>query len=306
MTQPTKENSKPTCFVTKLDLNLTDKLKHDLENQRFTFTQPPYSIFSAKKKGLSVTLYESGKLMVQGKAIAEFMEFYLEPEILNSFNYSHPEAYVDKQPRIGVDEAGKGDFFGPLCVASAYADSEQVIKLVKLGVKDSKTMSDKKVLDMAKIIRSLCVHHTIRIGPEKYNELYQKFGNLNHLLAWGHATCIKELVEKTACTNVIIDQFASKTIVPQALKRYQLEVMLTQRHRAEEDVVVAAAACLARAAFLERLAALGKQFEIELPKGASQKTIQTGIKIARKLGPDGLAKVSKKHFKTFDDVMQQC
>src|SRR5690348_5948122 len=98
------------AFTTKIDLSLAPKLEEDLKAQGFILSKPPYTLFSAKKKGVSCTLYESGSLMVQGKEMDSFMEFYLEPEILHSFTYSHPEAHLDLKPHIGMDEAGKGDF----------------------------------------------------------------------------------------------------------------------------------------------------------------------------------------------------
>lgn len=178
----------PNIFVTKFNLELTAKLKSDLTAQGFEFSTPPYTIFSAKKKGISCTLYQSGKLTVQGKEMGHFLEFYLEPEILGSFAYTYKEESadsVDATPHIGVDESGKGDFFGPLCIAAVYADNEGIKRLLKLGVKDSKVLSEKTILKIAREIREQFLCHIVRINPLKYNELYTKFGNLNHLLAWG-------------------------------------------------------------------------------------------------------------------------
>src|SRR5580693_626798 len=104
-------------FVATIDLALADKLREDLVGQGFELTKPPYTLFSAQKTGVSCTLYTSGKLTVQGKGKDEFIAFYLEPEILKKLAYTHPELGVDMTARIGIDEAGKGDFFGPLCIA---------------------------------------------------------------------------------------------------------------------------------------------------------------------------------------------
>jgi len=298
-----KPHSQTGSFVTKIDLSKSEKLIHDLKNQGFELSKPQYTVFSAKKKGVSCTLYESGKLMVQGKEKDEFIEFYLEPQILGSFGHTYKELMVDKTARIGIDEAGKGDFFGPLCVGGVYADEKAVAALVEMGVKDSKAMSDKVILGLAKKIRAEFRHHVVRIGPSKYNELYEKFGNLNHLLAWGHATAIENLVKENQCQNVIIDQFASEHVVLNALRRKRLEVDLTQRHRGEEDVVVAAASIIARAAFLDGLDRLEKEFGMEIPKGASQKVIQAGKMFVRKHGKDQLVQVGKLHFKTLDSII---
>jgi len=290
-------------FVTNIDLALADKLRSDLLDQGFELSTPPYTIFSAKKQGVSCTLYTSGKLTVQGKQKEEFIAFYLEPEILQDLSFTHPQSKMDLTPRIGIDEAGKGDFFGPLCVAGVYADEAGVQKLAELGVRDSKTMQDKAILALASRIRSHFPHSIVRLYPLKYNELYEKFKNLNHLLAWGHATAIEELVQSTGCRKVIIDQFASEHVVENALKRKNLELDLTQRHRGEEDLVVAAASILARAAFVDGIDQLGKMVETTLPKGANSMVIKVGKQMVAKHGQEILKKLGKLHFKTLGEIL---
>lgn len=297
-----KKEKNASCFVAKIDLSLSEKLRSDLLGQGFTLSTPPYTLFNAKKKGLSVSLYQSGKLMVQGKEMKEFMEFYLEPEILKSFKYSHPEEYVDKTPHMGSDEAGKGDFFGSLCIAAVYADESGILKLLKMGVKDNKKLSDKKTLDFAKEIKKEFAHHIIRIHPPKYNELYEKFKNLNHLLAWGHSAVIEQLSQSISCELVMIDQFASSSLISNAVKKKSPSLTLKIFPKAEEDVVVAAAAILARSAFLESLKQLSESIGFELPKGASALTKEVGRKIKEKLGVEALKQVCKNHFQTYDEV----
>lgn len=295
--------TKPNTFVANIDLKLAEKLASDLRVQDFELSKPPYTLFSGKKKGVSCTLYESGKLVVQGKDKDEFIEFYLEPNILQTFTYTYGDTNIDTTGRIGIDESGKGDFFGPLCIAGVYANGDEILRLKEIGVKDSKAMSDKTILSLAKKIRAEFTHHIVKINPAKYNELYDKFSNLNHLLAWGHATTIEALVSKTSCDNVIIDQFASEHVVQNALKRKNIDLNLTQRHRGEEDVVVAAASILAREAFVYGLQSLSEQFGIELPKGASKKTIAVGREYAHKHGKKHLPQVAKMHFKTLDEIV---
>ena len=130
-------------------------------------------------------------------------------------------------------------------------------------------MTDKSIYVIAPKIKKICLHHIVKINPSKYNEIYYQFNNLNRLLGWGHATTIEYLVGHSGCSQVIIDQFADESVVITALKRKKLKLDLTQRHRGEEDPVVAAASILARFTFLEGLKMLSDQFEISLPKGAS-------------------------------------
>lgn len=296
------EPKKSAMIVVQVDTALAPKIINDLENQGFTLSQPQYTLFSARKDKVVVTFYKSGKLTVQGKDASEFIEFYLEPEILGSFQFSRKSAYTDFTPRIGVDESGKGDFFGPLVVASVYADGATVEALIELGAKDSKALTDAAITLLAKKIKAVAKCEVIRIMPLKYNELYEKFGNLNSLLAWGHAQAISNLVEKTGCKKAIIDQFASEHVVKNALLKKQKDIDLTQRHKGEEDVVVAAASILAREGFISSLMNLEKTFDSTLPKGASAKVISAAEAFARKYGKEKLREVAKVHFKTYNEI----
>lgn len=287
-----------SAFITTIDLNLKNKLKTDLENQGFEFTEPAYTYFSAKKKGISCTLYKSGKLMVQGKEKGPFIEFYLEPEILKEFHFSNPEAQLNLTAHIGLDEAGKGDFFGPLCIAALYADKEGILKLHKMGVKDSKTFTDPKILKLAKEIRENFSFTVIRFFPKKYNELYDKFKNLNRLLAWTHVAALSDLSQKTGCKEALLDQFADKSVVQKMVESKKLDVNLEQKTKGESDTVVAGASILARAAFLDGMQKLSEEYNYTIPKGASQKVVQAAREIQEKFGKEIMPNLVKMHFKT--------
>jgi ribonuclease HIII len=297
------DDSKPSSFVTEIDPALANRLIADLTAQDFEISKPPYTLFAAKKRGVSCTLYTSGKLVVQGKEMGSFIEFYLEPQVLGKFNFTYDTLDLDTTARIGIDESGKGDYFGPLCIAGVYAHGEQIAQLKQMGVKDSKTLSDAAIRKIAGKIRSTCTCHIVRINPAKYNELYSKFGNLNTMLAWGHATAIEQLVEETGCKRVIIDQFADERVVLTALRRKSMKLDLTQRTKAEADLVVAAASILARDAFLYGMEKLEKTYELVLPKGASAQTVSAAKKLVEKHGPATLGQVAKLHFKTTQVVL---
>ncbi len=293
---------KPACFSTKIDLALSEKLKHDLIAQDFSLKKPAHTLFQAQKKGISLTLYESGALTVQGKEKDAFIEFYLEPEILQNFSYSYPQVNLDLSPRIGVDEAGKGDFFGPLCVVGVFANASDIQKLVELGVRDSKTFSDKSILLLGKKIQALISFHSISLFPPKYNELYAKMKNLNYLLAWGHVSCVEALFQKSGCSSVIIDRFAQDFVIENMVKKKKLNLEIKQVVRAESDVVVAAASILARMYFLQGLEKLSEECGILLPKGASSKVFEAGKTIFLTKGIETLKSVCKTHFKTFQEI----
>jgi len=306
----TNQNSPLSTFVATIDTALAAQMMKDLKTQGFEFSTPAHTIFSAKKEGVSCTLYKSGKLSVQGKKMSAFIEFYLEPHILKQFQYTYKDLEVEAQNtsmdltgHIGIDESGKGDYFGPLCIAGVFAEGKDIVKLRQIGVKDSKTLSPAMIIQLAHKIRQEFAHHIVKINPPKYNELITQFKNLNRLLAWGHATAIEQLTAKTGCRNVLIDQFADEHVVITALKRKNLNLDLKQRHRGEEDVVVAAASILARCAFVEGIELLEKQFHQALPKGASAKTITAARLFVRSYGREELGKIAKLHFKTTDAVL---
>lgn len=289
-------------FVTTLDPSLLSKIRTDLEEQGFTLTTPAHTHFQAKKPGVSCTLYTTMKLTVQGKNKQEFIEFYLEPEILKSPVYTYKNELllesIDKRPRIGVDESGKGDYFGPLCVAGIFADEKTFPTLLRLNVRDSKLMTDAEIRKVAPEIVAALPNYIIRLRPQKYNELYASFKNLNTLLAWCHASVIEQIAKHTKPEVAIIDQFAHPYVVEKALAKKKVTLHVEQRVRGEADIVVAAASIVARWAFIEGLEQLGKEFHISLPKGASHAVHTAAKKLIEVAGVAALGSVAKLHFST--------
>ena len=208
--------------------------------------------------------------------------------------------------RIGVDESGKGDFFGPLVVAGVYLDADTAMAMHELGVKDSKQISsDKRIGELAKEIRAATKWTVVPIGNESYNRLQAQMGNVNNLLGWGHARVIENLLAKVpGATKAISDQFGNRTIIQRALMERGRKIELVQRHKAESDLAVAAASILARDEFVRRLRLLGKEVGLALPKGASQAVIAAGIALVKKHGAPALSKVAKMHFRTAQTVLQ--
>ena len=295
-------------FVTEIDLKLASKLQKDLAEQSFTFSSVPHALLAAKKPGISCTLYKSGKLVIQGKKLQEFIEFYLEPDLLGRFGLLHkivPTTTNTYQNIIGADESGKGDFFGPLCVAAVHASADQLAYLSSIGVQDSKKISDLKIPVLAAKIKQKLSFETLVLLPPKYNELYAKFLNLNTMLAWCHVTLIKKITARTGCNEVILDQFAKEYVVLSELKRRKVEVSITQKPRAEEEIIVAAASILARNAFLENLKQLAKSIGILLPKGGGAATLSAGHEILLKFGKEALQNVCKSHFKNLDSILKK-
>jgi ribonuclease HIII len=295
-----------TCKLTDAQAAL---LKARLEELHYKFRDVPYARFAAEKEKTNLVFYESGKLVVQGKRTQEFVEFMLEPEILQEARLGYetvlnPELLL---PRLGVDESGKGDFFGPLCIAGVYINETVVRKWADVGIRDSKNIStDKRIRELAELIRDTpgCVCSVVPIGNEAYNRLYLKMRSVNTMLAWGHARVIENLMGQKhrmipPPVRAISDQFASKKeTVARALMPLGRQIELLQKHRAEEDLAVAAASILARHEFVTRLGTLGKQFGMEFPRGASAAVDAAAKEFIAKHGAEALTQVAKMHFRT--------
>ncbi len=285
-----------------------------MDQHAYDAHEVPYARFAGKREKTNIVFYNSGKLVVQGKGTQEFVEFFLEPEVLKQATLGYEEA-ADPDfhvPRFGIDESGKGDYFGPLVAAGVYVNGAAADELKAAGIQDSKRIgSDRRIKELADIIKRTkgCVISVVPVGNEAYNRLYTKMRSVNALLAWAHARVIENLMTQKhrmpePPVKAISDQFArSKSTIAKALMEEGRKIELVQRHKAESDIAVAAASIIARYEFVVRLKKLGDQFGIELPKGASQKVIQAGKDLVAKHGEETLAQASKKHFKTTESVL---
>src|SRR5215468_9386202 len=275
----------------------------------FEFSPKEWTFFFAQKNKLNVAVYQKGpKVLVQGKGVEEFVQFELEPKILGEAKLGYEEVHSPEmfQPHFGVDESGKGDFFGPLVIAGAYVDRGIARTLLDAGVVDSKRVSsDARIRALADMVRktSLGLVETVLIGPTKYNELYEKFGNLNKLLGWGHARVIENLLaKKPDCPRALSDQFADARVVEQSLLRHGRKINIEQRPKAESDIAVAAASILAREAFINWLERKGKELGMRLERGVSPGVKETAKKLVEINGPGALRAVAKVHFRTAHEI----
>jgi ribonuclease HIII len=280
-----------------------------LDELGFQFAPKPYTIFFAQKDKLSVAVYEKGpKVLIQGKGVEEFVQFELEPKILRQARLGYEEVHSPEmfEPHFGIDESGKGDFFGPLVISGVYVDRGIARQLLDAGVQDSKRIgSDARIRALAQMIRKSTggLESTVLIGPEKYNDLYREFGNLNSLLGWGHARVIENLLEKKPdCPRALSDQFADPRVIERALLAHGRKIKIEQRTKAESDLAVAAASILARQAFIDWLERRGKELGLRLERGVSPSVKETARKIVEKGGAAGLRQVAKVHFRTAHEI----
>ena len=285
------------------------KLRGLLEESGFEFARKDWTIFFAQKNRLTVAVYEKGpKVLVQGRGLEEFVQFELEPKVLGEAKLGYEEVHSPEmfEPHFGVDESGKGDFFGPLVISGVYVDRVIARKLLDGGVVDSKLISsDARIRALADIIRktSQGLVEMVLIGPAKYNELYEKFGNLNLLLGWGHARVIENLLaRKPGCPRSLSDQFANARVIKESLMSHGRNIVLEQRPRAEADIAVAAASIVAREGFINWLERKGKELGVRLERGVSAGVKETAKKLVQLKGPQALREVAKIHFRTAHEI----
>ena len=274
------------------------------------FAERPYMLFFAESDKVNVSVYEKGpKIVIAGKGTEEFITFLLEPEVLGEAKLGYEEVHAPEMfaPHFGIDESGKGDFFGPLVIAGCYTDREIARRFMDAGIQDSKRItSDKAIYSFANLIRTTprVAVKVIVLVPQRYNEMYASFKNLNRLLAWGHAAVIGELQRmQPDCPRALSDQFANPKLIKTALAKRNVTIQLDARTKAESDLAVAAASILAREAFISWMHRAGQEHHTTLPRGSSDPRVKI---IARELiaahGPAILGTLAKTHFKTAHEV----
>lgn len=280
-----------------------------LEAQSFSFEERPHQVFLARKEGAAVNLYQNGKVVIGGSDAAETQAVHT---LLDSLGAAEVQKKSKELPsidvsgtRIGTDEVGKGDYFGPLVVAGVLVTDETERELKALGVRDSKTLSDTTVANLALNVRRILGrqnYEEIWISPLKYNLLYQKLRNVNRILGWAHARAMENLLSNgIGCDKAIADQFGNQSYIEDALMRKGRQIRLIQVHHAERDTAVAAASILARDKFLSKLEETRESYQLDFPKGASN-VVEFGKKLVESHGIGVLQNVAKLHFRTTREI----
>jgi ribonuclease HIII len=289
--------NKNVSFI--VDITLEPIIKKELEGRGFEFSPINFAFWRAKNRdGSTITFYKTGKVLFQGKDTEKIVDFFIQ----NRFIKNNTTTDISKW--IGVDESGKGDFFGPLVIAGVLMTRELQDFFLNIGVTDSKTLSDSVVTELSQEIKNRVVYFIVVISPLKYNHLYDKIKNLNKLLAWGHSRVIENILQQQEVKYAIIDKFSKKeSRLLQVLMARGKKIEIKQQHHAEQDIAVAAASILARAKFNEQIEIMSQKYKIKFPKGASQKVIQAGIDFNKKYGKDQLKQVAKIHFKTYQKIL---
>ncbi len=290
----------------KVAADRSAEIRDVLQAAGFEFSAAPYAFFRAKGEGLTATFYEKGKLVLQGTDIDRWAERLTGEGVPEGAHQVAMRKHPEPAPEcwIGIDEAGKGDYFGPLVVVAAAVKRHQVPLLSELGATDSKKLSDKRVMALARELKAVCTYSQVVIGPERYNPLYAKIGNLNRLLGWGHATALEGALEReSSATWALSDQFASDpNVILSQRKELGRTIRLSQWTKAESDPAVAVASIIARAEFLWQLRSLGNIAGQTLPKGAGGPVLAAAREIVAREGHSVLPRIAKLHFRTTEQL----
>ncbi|MCF3649133.1 ribonuclease HIII [Synoicihabitans lomoniglobus] len=301
---------KLSTYTVKLDDAQMTKLEDWCAGRGWPRTEVAYARFAFKGTNVNVTGYESRKVLIAGKGTEDFVTMTLEPEITGEAKLGYDEVLNPDwfEPHAGLDESGKGDFFGPVVAATVVASKPAIEALIKAGVKDSKKIADSQILRLDQIIRNMrgVTAELCYCGMPKYNELMSRpRANLNRLLAWQHSLALLKALEKQPVPRGLLDQFSKTPLVQNELTRKGLKnFTLDMRTKAESDPVVAAASIVARAEYVRILKKLSDRFGKPLQKGASAMVKAQALEIMEKFGAKALGDFAKLHFRTAYEVVK--
>lgn len=301
----------PTTITARLDRARAEEIRREMASGGWAMdaAPPEHALWAARLEGVRAVMYGSGKLVLQGRDAALAAEEYLGG---GGGGGAGTEAGPPvpgirlRAPTAGSDEAGKGDFLGPLVVAAAFVRPGQEALLAEYGVRDSKQMTDRQAAEAAALLRQTVPSEVVVIQPPRYNELHAQMGaNLNRLLAWAHGKALETLLSRPECADagaVVVDRFAKGPVLARALGPRTSSLPLEERPRAESNPAVAAASVLARDAFLAALRRLGDEVGVPLHKGAGSPTDAAARRVLAKGGTALLARVAKMHFRNAEKV----
>ncbi len=302
---------KLSTYTAKLPDEQMDKLHAICARKGWKPFEVAYARFAFKGPDVNVTAYTSGKVVIAGKGTEEFVTMTLEPDVTGqaTFGYDevlHPDWF---EAHAGLDESGKGDFFGPVVAATVIAEKSAIEAWRKAGVQDSKKITEQRILQLDKMIRETrgVVVRTCYCSMPKYNELMARpRANLNSLLAWQHATALQQALAEKRVPWGLLDQFTEQPLVQRELaKKGVTDFELRMRTKAESDPVVAAASVVARAEFVRLMRALSQRFGAPLQKGAGSGVKVQAQQIMERFGTRALGEFAKLHFRTAYEVVSE-
>lgn len=308
--------------ITKV-LVIGDKTKEMMVDYFSDFKRaktPQYAILQADDGDTVVTIYNSGKVVFQGKDADLAADFWVETERINSgsvkvtsSNNKPEKKKVERKiplkvSSIGSDEVGTGDFFGPIVVTATYVTKENVDFLLDLGVKDSKKMSDFEIKKVVPEIIKKIPYHSFVLTNQQYNSVYSSNMNMNKMKAILHNKVLSEFVDKDKYSYdyIVVDQFENPKSYYSHLKDAKFKVYgITFLTKAEDQCLsVACASLISRYIFLNEMNKISKLIGDDVPKGAGSSVDEFGKKIVDKYGIDKLREVAKLSFKNTERILK--
>lgn len=263
----------------------------------------PYVVFQAQDGDTVVTMYESGKIMFQGTTADVDSAMWLEMDgqqkqdvtAVNEMNRKYYEC-----SSIGSDEVGTGDYFGPIVVTASFVKKEDIKFLEDLGIRDSKKITDDKILKIAPQVAKRISYKSIILSNLEYNEKYGSNNNMNKIKAIMHNKVLYELVQSTKdkYDYIIVDEFArEKRYYDYLSESTEIQRGITFMTKAEDkNLAVACSSIISRYIFLKEFDKLSDELHIPLPKGAGAHIDTIGQEIVDKYGKDKLKEVAKLNF----------
>ena len=256
----------------------------------------PYVVYFQRHEGTSISIYNSGKCVVQGEHA---------DDVASSLGKARPEAPTKpgtfpKYGQIGSDEVGTGDFFGPVIVVAAYVKPSQLPLLKKLGITDSKLLTDKKIMELGPKLIDKFDYSALTLPPHRYNEVHQTI-NLNGIKAKMHNRALCNLASRHYGAVCCIDQFCPPKIYFKHLAG-EAEVIEDPVFSTKGELAfpaVALASVIARYSFLRHMQDLGKQLKSNIPLGAGPKVDEFAAQLKKKIGKEAFADIAKIDFKNY-------
>ena len=271
----------------------------------------PYVVFQAQDGDTVVTMYESGKIMFQGTSADVDSAMWLEMDGQNKQNSPEIKEKEKKYyycSSIGSDEVGTGDYFGPIVVTASFVKMEDIPYLEELGIKDSKKLTDEKILEIAPKIAKQISYKSIILTNREYNEKHAKDNNMNKIKAILHNKVLYQLVQvtKEPFDYIIVDEFAKEARYYDYIKKStEIQRGITFMTKAEDkNLAVACSSIISRYLFLKEFDKLADSLHIPLPKGAGPQVDSIGEEIVQKYGEEKLKEVAKLNFANTQRILK--
>ena len=261
----------------------------------------PYIRYFLKLPQATVSIYTSGKVLLQGEGAEKYASF---------FGYQVVEENRGQNfPLIGTDEVGNGSYFGGLAVVASFITPDQHAFLRKLGVGDSKTLTDQKIRQIAPILKEKIQHQALLLSPSKYNEVIGDRYNAVSVKVALHNQAIYLLLQKgIQPEKIVIDAFTSAKnyakYLAQEANRFSNPISLEEKAEGKY-LAVAVSSIIARDLFLENLENLGRELGYQLPSGAGTASDKVASQILQAYGMQGLNFCAKLHFKNTEKAKKR-